>query len=209
MSKLIGQGRTAELFEYGDNKILKIYGLSMPKDSCEKEFIITQNVYNQFNICPKAYELIESDGREGAIYERITGKTLLNNMLSNVFKINSMSRQLAHYHCSMQAPVNFKLLTVQEKLKRDIKNNSELSDGVKRHVYEYIDKLPTDNVLCHFDFHPDNIMMSDKGPVIIDWMTACVGDKLADVARTGILLRYGEMTTNSKMGISYCCCTSG
>ncbi len=29
-------------------------------------------------------------------------------------------------------------------------------------------------------------------PIIIDWMTACMGCKYADVVPTGILLKYGQ-----------------
>ena len=35
--------------------------------------------------------------------------------------------------------------------------------------------------------------MSDRGPIIIDWNTACAGNPLADVARTSLLLRLGSV----------------
>jgi len=41
--------------------------------------------------------------------------------------------------------------------------------------------------MCHGDFHPGNVMLSDRGPMIIDWVDACRGNPLADVARTSIL----------------------
>lgn len=43
------------------------------------------------------------------------------------------------------------------------------------------------------DFHPGNIMMRDQDPVIIDWMTVGLGDRCADVARTNLILNFGEM----------------
>ena len=37
------------------------------------------------------------------------------------------------------------------------------------------------NAILHLDLHPDNVMLTDHGPVIIDWSNVAVGDPLADV----------------------------
>ena len=49
-------------------------------------------------------------------------------------------------------------------------------------------------MVCHGDFHPDNIMLTSRGPVVIDWMAACSGEPAADVARTVLLLSIGTPT---------------
>jgi aminoglycoside phosphotransferase (APT) family kinase protein len=54
-------------------------------------------------------------------------------------------------------------------------------------------RLPEGNALCHLDFHPDQVIMTAHGPRIIDWMSACDGPPLADVARTLLLLRVGQV----------------
>ncbi len=38
--------------------------------------------------------------------------------------------------------------------------------------------------LLHGDFHPNNILYTASGPVVIDWSFASSGDPLLDVART-------------------------
>ncbi|MDF2523362.1 MAG: aminoglycoside phosphotransferase [Clostridiales bacterium] len=52
-----------------------------------------------------------------------------------------------------------------------------------------LSELPDGMSICHYDFHPDNIIISSKGPVIIDWENILVGSPLADVARTSLILR--------------------
>ena len=42
--------------------------------------------------------------------------------------------------------------------------------------------------LVHFDLHPDNILMSPTGPVVIDWTNAHGGDPDVDVAMTLLIL---------------------
>ncbi len=45
-------------------------------------------------------------------------------------------------------------------------------------------------VICHFDFHPDNVILSEAGPVVIDWVDALLGPVEADEARTLLLLGF-------------------
>jgi aminoglycoside phosphotransferase (APT) family kinase protein len=42
----------------------------------------------------------------------------------------------------------------------------------------------------HGDLHPDNVILSPSGPVLIDWTNACAGDRGADLAQTWIILQH-------------------
>lgn len=44
-----------------------------------------------------------------------------------------------------------------------------------------------DGRLLHMDFHPENVMLSPDGPVVIDWTNARAGDPALDVAMTWVL----------------------
>lgn len=41
--------------------------------------------------------------------------------------------------------------------------------------------------LLHLDLHPDNILLSTRGPVVIDWTNARAGDPALDVALTWVI----------------------
>lgn len=47
--------------------------------------------------------------------------------------------------------------------------------------------------LVHLDLHPLNVLMTPKGPVVIDWANAAVGDAALDVAITWVLMKAGEI----------------
>lgn len=49
-----------------------------------------------------------------------------------------------------------------------------------------------DRVL-HLDLHPLNVIMGPKGPVVIDWANACLGDPGVDVALAWALMSAGEI----------------
>lgn len=42
--------------------------------------------------------------------------------------------------------------------------------------------------LAHFDLHPDNIVLTERGPVVIDWSNASRGEAADDVALTWVIL---------------------
>ncbi|HSO94692.1 MAG TPA: phosphotransferase [Acidimicrobiia bacterium] len=47
--------------------------------------------------------------------------------------------------------------------------------------------------LVHLDLHPMNVMLSDRGPVVIDWSNAAAGEALSDTTATYVLLTCPEM----------------
>ena len=47
--------------------------------------------------------------------------------------------------------------------------------------------------LLHMDLHPLNVIMSPRGPIVIDWPNARCGDPMADVALTYALIRCGRI----------------
>jgi hypothetical protein len=47
--------------------------------------------------------------------------------------------------------------------------------------------------LVHLDLHPLNVMMTARGPIVIDWSAAARGDGNTDVALTWVLLSAGQI----------------
>ena len=47
--------------------------------------------------------------------------------------------------------------------------------------------------LLHLDLHPLNVIMSPRGPIVIDWPNARRGHPMADVALTYALIRCGRI----------------
>jgi aminoglycoside phosphotransferase (APT) family kinase protein len=45
----------------------------------------------------------------------------------------------------------------------------------------------------HLDLHPDNVILSRRGPVVIDWRNARRGDGAIDVATTWLIMATSEI----------------
>jgi aminoglycoside phosphotransferase (APT) family kinase protein len=80
----------------------------------------------------------------------------------------------------------------QEALQRQI-TEADVTAPVRQAALQQLEILPDGQMLCHGDYHPENVLMTQTGPIIIDWMTATSGHPFADVARTALLLQMGEL----------------
>lgn len=47
--------------------------------------------------------------------------------------------------------------------------------------------------VLHLDLHPLNVLITDTGPVVIDWTGACVGNADSDVALTWLMMSAGDI----------------
>ncbi|MEQ8842122.1 MAG: phosphotransferase [Acidimicrobiales bacterium] len=51
---------------------------------------------------------------------------------------------------------------------------------------------PCDAIL-HGDLHPDNVILTERGPVVIDWPNAAIGPRGMDAATTWVLVASSEL----------------
>lgn len=186
--ELLGVGRTAEVYAYGDGKVLKLYMDWMPRDAIEKEFANDRYVASLGVSAPEAFDLLEVEGRRGIVFRRLSGSSMLKIIGAKPWRLGVEATQLARSHADIHAIVAADGMRSQiDELSHNIRGAPFLSDDAKNRVLAYLESLPRGYQLCHGDYHPDNIIVDGKY-WIIDWMVASAGDPACDVARTMILL---------------------
>lgn len=198
--KPIAVGRTAEIFPFEDGKVLKLFFPTIPQAWIEREVDIGRYIQGAQLPVPKVYERTKSDGREGVVYERIDGPSLLNEFATKPWKVAQYARLLAGLHAQVHAvtaPAN--LETQREWARGSIPETDKLPKDVRQKVLRLLDSMPAGTRLCHGDFHPGNIIVTRRGPVIIDWMTASQGVACGDVARTAIILEAAQAPEGTPM----------
>lgn len=193
----LGQGNTAEVYQYEEKKILKLFRDGMPMMAIQREYEITRILQQYLDNIPKAYEFIQYRNRYGIVYEQMIGIDMIQLMTKNVTKMRHYARMLATAHSSIHKKEVDVYYTVKEKLEQDINSCEDLLSEEKEKIIGYLHDLPEKTKVCHFDFHPGNLMICGEKPMVIDWMTACSGDSNADVARTLLLMRMGEVMNAS------------
>jgi aminoglycoside phosphotransferase (APT) family kinase protein len=190
---LLGRGRTAEVLAWGEGRALKLYYAGWPPDVAEHEFRTTRIVRESGARAPGVEGVTQVDGRHGIVYERIDGPSLISHTVSRPWEVIRSAHLMAELHAQMHACRPSGLPAGRERLQKKIQAARPLSDTLKRAALDALAQLPDDNVLCHGDFHPDNIALSVRGPVILDWVEASCGHPLADVARTALLMQHAAL----------------
>ena len=179
----IDEGNTAEIFQLDNNRALKFFKSGYSKDVMLQEYHNHQLVSRLIPNVPKLYEIVEENGRVGYVMERIKGIRLAGHLLNEVTFAYAMEQFVSlHKEWNKEAPaeiVSYKawmIDTIQIK-----KNALELISK--------INQLPDGNILCHGDFHPYNILVTeDNKPFVIDFANVCRAPKEYDIARTYFLM---------------------
>jgi hypothetical protein len=190
---LLAKGRTAEVFLWGDDRVLKLFYQWCPQDWINREASMAAKVSQTSVPAPECFGSIEVDQRKGIIYQRVQGPSLLNLMSMKPLRIGYCSRLMADLHKRIHREMGMGFSPLKPWLEKSIQETPELPADLKELCLGTLKDLPEGDRLCHFDFHPDQIIMTKGGPVIIDWLTAFQGDPLADVARTSILSTMSQV----------------
>jgi len=189
---LIGQGRTAEIYAWGDDHVLKLYRAGWPASSAESEARISQAVSAAGLPVPAVGGVIEVDGRHGILFDRVAGPSMLQQFGAKPWTLVRALCAFTDLHLAIHRRAISALPSQRQQLVSLIEGASSLPDGVRDAALKQLDQLPDGDALCHGDYHPDNVLVTRNGPVIIDWSGASGGHPLADVARTALLLQIGE-----------------
>ena len=117
-------------------------------------------------------EVFDAAGSD-LVMERLDGPTMLDVVKTRPWRAAAIGRQLAALH-------------------RRIHEVPPGSLGLRR--------LSDGGSIVHMDLHPDNVVLTAGGPMIIDWTNVAIGDSLADVMNTWML-----MMTSSPAGAPASC----
>jgi aminoglycoside phosphotransferase (APT) family kinase protein len=185
----LGIGRTAEVFAWRDGQIIKLLRPDFPDRQGEREAAIARRVDATSLAAPRFLGTTHVDGRYGLVYERVTGPSMLDQLTRRPWLVDRLARTFSELHAEMHgthaAGLPSQITWVRQAIERaaDVLGASRLEACLAR-----LDQVAIGSVVCHGDLHPGNVVMTDSGPIVIDWLTAGSGPPEADIARTTFLL---------------------
>jgi aminoglycoside phosphotransferase (APT) family kinase protein len=162
---LIAHGRSADIYEYGDGKVLRRRKRLTNIPSHEP--IVMRAVRAAGYPAPAVFAV---DGGD-MVLERIVGADMLKVLERRPWRARRFGSMLADLHVRLAAIVPDPELVA----------SGEVPTG-----------YGSAEVFVHGDLHPMNVIITGEGPVVIDWEGARLGPRDADVAATWLLLAKGE-----------------
>lgn len=186
---LIGRGFTADVYAWGPGRVLKLFHQGPDRERTEREDRVTRAVHAAGLPVPKVHEVIQIDGRWGLVLERVEGPSMFDHVRARPWLLPWAVRLLAELHVRIhRCPAPPDLPTQRESIAARI-GHARLTPGERATVLRRLAALPDGTAVCHGDFHPGNILLTRRGPVVIDWGRAARGHPLGDVAATARLIR--------------------
>lgn len=190
--EVLGVGRTAEILPEGEGKVLKLFYPWVEAEWVNLEFTAAQLAFQNGVPTPQPFELVRVDGRYGIVYERVWGQTMLTMFLRQPWRLSGLMRKLSELQIGVTHTSGDGLPPVKQSLEVTIQRVIEFEDLPSEsgaEIMKRIQELPDGDDLCHMDFHPDNLLFTGRGWMILDWMNARCGNPLADIARSALILQ--------------------
>ncbi len=136
---------------------------------------------------PKVIEVTKIEGKWAIATEYIKGKTLSQLMEENPEKYDEYLEMFVDLQISIHEKKAPLLNKLKDKMNRKI-TEADLDATTRYELHTRLEGMPKHNKVCHGDFRPSNIIVSEDGtPYVIDWAHATQGNASADVARTYLL----------------------
>jgi Predicted aminoglycoside phosphotransferase len=185
--KLVGQGATADVFLYSEEKVVKLFKSGYSKDAVEYEARIAGVIQNVYPSAPGMYGTVRSGDRWGIVYEYIPGYSLFDELAGNRKNIKTIVEELVDTQLDITRIECAGLPSQKDRFCEQIRRTG-LDDGTKAVLYGYVSALPAKTNVCHGDFHVGNIIRSDGRLVVLDWMNCYTGNAETDLVRSILMM---------------------
>lgn len=188
---LIKQSATADFHSWEAGYVLKLFLRDYPASLIDREIAGTRAANAAGVPSPRLEDIVTVAERRGLVLERVRGQTMLSvlgqepaHALRYAVLFAELQSQIHDCHVS-------ELPSYREDIARRVAR-AGVAASIRSDALAMLERLPDGDMLCHGDLHPDNVLLTDRGPCIIDWSFAGAGQPLADAAQTALLLRIAD-----------------
>lgn len=158
---LIGRGRAADVFDIGAGRVLRRY-----RDGARRDGQVLREAAAMRHLVAHGFPVpaVHDAAGPDLVMDRIEGISMLTDLERRPWRLAR--------HADLWAALHRRLAAVPV--------GDLASAGVPV-------RLGAPAAVIHLDFHPDNIMLTPAGPVVIDWTNVSLGPPAADVAESWIV----------------------
>ncbi|MDR1094336.1 MAG: phosphotransferase [Clostridiales bacterium] len=209
LDKVIAVRNTKTIYRDG-GKVIKLFDESYSKADILNEALNQALVEETGLAVPRLLEVTKIGGKWAIVIEFIPGKTLEELMKENPSKKGEYLNLFVDLQVKVHAQRAPNLKKLKDKMNRKI-SEADLNATVRYDLHTRLDGMPKHDKVCHGDFNPGNIIISDNGgaPYIIDWAHATQGNASADAARTYLLFWLNGDISGAESYLDLFCAKSG
>lgn len=186
LEQVIATRKNKTVYQSGDT-VVKIFDENFPKSDVLNEALNQSRIEETGLNIPKVLEVSKIDGKWAITMEYIKGKTLADAMKENPDKEDKYLEQFVDLQLEIHSKKSPLLNKQKDKFSRKIQALDLIDASTKYELLSRLDGMPKHTKVCHGDFNPSNIILSDEKAYVIDWSHATQGNASADAARSYLL----------------------
>lgn len=186
LDRIIAVRNNKTVYRDGD-LCMKVFDQTYSKADILNEALNQARVEETGLPIPKIREITVIDGKWTIVSDYIKGKTLAQLMQENPEKKDEYLEKFVDLQLLVHSKTCPLLTKLKDKMNRKI-SQTDFDATTRYDLHTRLDAMPKHTKLCHGDFNPSNIIITDEGEAyIIDWSHATQGNASADAARTYLL----------------------
>ncbi len=186
LDKIIAVRNNKTVYRDGD-LCLKVFGADYSKADVLSEALNQARVEETGLNIPRVREVTVKDGKWTIVSDYIAGRTLADLMREDPDRKDEYLRRFVALQLEMHSKTCPQLPKLRDKMDRKIAA-TDFDATTRYDLHTRLDAMPRHTKLCHGDFDPSNIIITDDGKAyILDWSHATQGNASADAARTYLL----------------------
>ena len=170
LGEKIGEGVFADVHAWAPGQVVKLSKPGIPHWVLQHEAQMTRAVFAAGGPAPEVLGEVTLDGRFGIVLPRFDGPTLLQAVHSGAVTREQAGTILARLCLAVhRTPLPQGPLTLREAMDARLQFAGRvLPERITSGALALIEHLAPDDVLCHGDLHPGNVIMTAQGPQLID-----------------------------------------
>ena len=204
LDKVIAVRNNKTVYQDGD-RCIKVFNEGFSKADVLNEALNIARIEETDLPIPKLLEVTMIDGKWAIAYEYIKGETLAQLMEKNPDKKDEYLELFVDLQLTVQSKTSPLLNKLKDKMNRKI-SEAQLDATARYELHTRLEGMPKHNKVCHGDFNPSNIVISeDNKPYILDWSHVTQGNASADAARSYLLFCLGGDEDSAKKYLDLFC----
>ena len=182
LDRIIAVRNRKTVYRDGD-KCIKVFDETFSKADILNEALNQARVENIGLNVPKILEVAMIDGKWAIVSDYIPGKTLEELMMKEPENKQAYFEQFVDIQIQILSKKCPLLNRIKEKMNSKI-SMADIDATTRYELHTRLNGMPNADQVCHGDFDPSNVIISENGPFIIDWSHVTQGNPEADAART-------------------------
>ena len=204
LDRVIALRNNKTIYRDGD-QCIKVFDENYSKADVLNEALNQARIEETGLHIPRILQVTMIEGKWAIVSEYIKGKTLAQLMQEDPDKKDEYLELLVNVQLEMHSKTCPMLGKLKDKMNRKI-SQSELDATTRYDLHTRLESMPKHNKVCHGDFNPSNIIITEDGtPYILDWSHATQGNASADAARTYLLFCLSGDMDGAKKYIDLFC----